>query len=230
MRTYLARKGSCRTRPLTWGPGACRALRHIRPQRPATERGAVCDAEQTTSTRVLNKHAGAGRAQSRGEGRRPGPSTGSHLLLGQSDKPEDALQVWPVDEGAHPGILQKGVPEFYPLSLFHHFRGKPVENFLLHEHPRAVAANLGDKHTPVGVARRRKSGNARASASPRAGPETKARSASLCLLNELTVTDPCDLRGSVSSRQLLRCAACFRGRGNSGNGLGENSEELGARA
>lgn len=63
-----------------------------------------------------------------------------------------------------------------------------------------------------------------------AGPETKARSASLCLLNELTVTDPCDLRGSVSSRQLLRCAACFRGRGNSGNGLGENSEELGARA
>lgn len=156
MRTYLARKGSCRTRPLTWGPGACRALRHIRPQRPATERGAVCDAEQTTSTRVLNKHAGAGRAQSRGEGRRPGPSTGSHLLLGQSDKPEDALQVWPVDEGAHPGILQKGVPEFYPLGLFHHFRGKPVENFLLHEHPRAVAANLGDKHTPVGVARRRR--------------------------------------------------------------------------
>lgn len=81
-------------------------------------------------------------------------SAGSHLLLGQFDKPEDALQVWPVDEGAHPGILQKGVPEFYPLGLFHHFCGKSVENFLLHKHPRAVAANLRDKHTCMSVARR----------------------------------------------------------------------------
>lgn len=70
-----------------------------------------------------------------------------HLFLGQFHKPKDSLQVWLVDEGTHPGTFQKGVSDLYPLGLFHHLLCELIEDFLLHKHPCAVAANLENRHS-----------------------------------------------------------------------------------
>lgn len=74
------------------------------------------------------------------------PPLVSHLLLCHFNKPEDSLQVWPVDQRTHPCIFQKGISNFYPLGLFHHFLCKLIKNFLLHKYPCAITTNLKDRH------------------------------------------------------------------------------------
>ena len=70
----------------------------------------------------------------------------SHLLLRHFHKPEDSLQVWPVDEGTHPCIFQKWISNFYPLGLFHHFLCKLIKNVLLHKYPCTITTNLKNRH------------------------------------------------------------------------------------
>ena len=70
----------------------------------------------------------------------------SYMLLCQFNKPKDSLQMWSVDEGTHPRIFQKGISNFYPLGLFHHFLCKLIKNFLLHKYPCTVTTNLKNRH------------------------------------------------------------------------------------
>lgn len=83
----------------------------------------------------------------------------SYLLLCHFNKPKDSLQVWSVDEWTHPCIFQKGISNFNPLGLFHHFLCKFIKNFFLYKYSCAITANLKDKHkTLISMCVRRKKG------------------------------------------------------------------------